>query len=228
MKINSNPRRVATSVATVGVLNAPLMIPSSGAVGFWLTYQDPDYGNAPTPVASFQSQVASTDYYAAVASDGTGADKTSTLSVRLTRFGETAVATVVNGTSGDVWLTRFNILGYPVRDTGYVGAQVDDSSSQAVYGLRSLVLDGNLIQDYSYLSSLATHVLSAHKNASPDLNITLVNEFPFILQREIGDSLAFVNSVTGVNSPWAIFGMRHSIDISDGVRHQTEYELRYY
>lgn len=228
VKINSRPRRIATDIATVAVLNAPALIPSSGALGFWLTYQDPVLGGAPTPVASFQTQVASTDYYAAVASDGSGANKTSTLSVQLTRFGETAVATVVNGTSGDVWLTRFNLHGYPVRDLGALGFQTEDSSSQAVYGRRSFTMDDCLIQDLSYISSLATDILSTRKEPQSDLVMTLVNEFPTVLLYNIGDSVSVVNSVTGVNSPWAIFGMNHTLDIADGVRHQVDYDLRFY
>lgn len=227
VKINAQPRQLATSVATIAQLAAPVSIPASGAIGFWLTYQDPLRGNESTPVGSFATQVASTDFYAAANSDGTGTNFTSTLSINMKQFGETAVASIFNGTGSTAWLTRFQLQGYPVRQSGLLGYQTEDSSSQNVFGRRAFELD-NLIQDRSYIQSFATSIVTTRKNAQQDLTVALVNDYPQMLQREIGDLVAVINSTTGVNSSWVVFGMQHEIDLADGIRHQVTFNMRLY
>jgi len=227
LKVNMTPKKVSTSIDTIAIIPSAISLPASSHTGFWLTYQDPEKGGAPTAVASFITQASSQDFYAAANSDGTGTNLTANLSLNMTRFGETAVCSIFNGGGTDAWLTRFQIRGYAVREESRIGFQVENNSSQNVYGRRALEFD-TLIQNRSYVQSLATSVVSQHKEAQPDLEVTWINEWPLIFARELGDQVSIVESVTGVNSVWAVFQMTHELDLVDGIRHQAQFQLRFF
>lgn len=228
LKLNAKPRAQVTAVNTIAFIASPLAIPASGHIGFWLTFQDPEAGAEITPVGSMITPVASQDYYASANSDGTGSDFTSTLSLNFTQFGSTIVCSLFNGTGSIAYLTRFQLRGYPVRGIAQLGFKYDASSSQGVYGLRSLEIANALIQNYNYLRDLAQTIVEERKAPQDGLEITLVNQWPDVLTFEVSNTLALVNSTTGVNSNWLITGMSHEVTFTGGLRHEARYQTEYF
>jgi hypothetical protein len=97
VKVNGSPRKIASaSVGTVAFLQEKISIPASSGIGFWLSYLDPNNPVVYAPATSL-SAVNSSDYMCNTQSDGLGTDKTSTLSLSATFFGEAAVCSLYNG-----------------------------------------------------------------------------------------------------------------------------------
>lgn len=227
-KLNAIPRQQITTVSTVAYIGAAIPLAAGASAGFWLSYLDPENLFANTPVGSLATQVSSGDYYADTIGDGTGTNITSALGISLTTFGATAVATVTNsgGTAG--YLSRFQLRGYPVRALAPLGVQAQDSSSQAVYGRRGFQLDNALIQDYTYVTGLANVVVNERKEPRDSVTLAIVNDWPYPVSLEMGSVVAVVNSVTGINSNWAVRGARHDITLVSGLRHEVTYDLEFF
>ena len=219
------PRQQSTDIATLAYLAQPVTIPASGHVGFFVTFVDPRDSFTETPVGSIVAQVASTDYYAAANSDGTGTNFTSALSLNTAIFGSAMVTSIFNANSADVYLSRFQVRGYPILAGTELVVKQDDSSSQTVFGLREASFDDNLIADYAYLRDLSSTIIGDRKEPRDQFQVTRANEFPAMLSYDVGALLASVNAQTGVPSVWAIRRMSHDVSLARGLEHTGRYEL---
>ena len=223
--IRAVPRAQSTVIATLSYLANPVVMAASGHIGFFVTFLDPRDFATPTAVGSIITLVASTDFYAAQNSDGTGTNFTSALSLNMAVFGASAVASIFNANSADVYLTRFQVRGYPVLAGAELAVKFDDTSSQNAYGLREAAFDENLITSYPYLRDLASTIVGDRKEPRDQFEVSLSNEFPNVLQYEVGDVLSVINSLTGVNSSWTVRRMQHEISMSRGLEHVANYTL---
>lgn len=224
MRAGGLPRGVDTNVATLAYIGSPLQLPSSGGIGFFLNFSDPRNSLTETPVQSIAVQVSSQDFYAAANPDGTGINYTSTLSISLTRFGASVVASIFNGAPA-CFLTRFQLLGNPVLAGAEIQALTEDSSSQAIYGLVEMSLSDVLIPDRDFLSDYTSEVIRDRKEPRHNESLVLKNDFPGVISFEIGDVLAIINSLSGVNSMWYVRGMSHEVELASGLEHTATYLL---
>lgn len=227
-KIESSPRAPTTAQNTVAWITNAITIPASSAVGFWLSYVDPDQTSVLTPATSLQTPVASSDYLVNTSSDGTGTNITSALAVNVTMFGEAAVCSLYNATAATAYVTKFQIRGFSVRDQPSLSAQSDVSSSQSTFGLRSFFLQSNLIGDRNFASDFAASVTAEKNTPRPDLTISRKNDFPAILGIDLANIVSLVDSYTGVNSQWLVKSLRHSVTLANGLEHQFDCEIEFY
>jgi len=223
--VRALPRKQSSDVSTLAYLANPLVIPASGHVGFFVTFLDPRDFATPTAVGSIITLVASQDYYAAQNSDGTGTNFTSALSLNMAVFGASAVASIFNANSADVYLTRFQARGYPILAGTELMVKFEDGSSQNAYGLRELAFEENLITNYSYMRDLSTVIVGDRKEPRDGFQLTMVNEFPNVLRYEVGDALSLINSLTGVNSTWSIRRMSHEVSLARGLEHTARFDF---
>lgn len=228
VKVSATPRKQISDVSTVAYVAQTVVIPASSTIGFFVSFIDPRNPGEGTPVGSIVTPVASQDYYAAQNEDGTGSNFTSNVSLTITAFGESAVCSLFNGGGSDAYLTRFQIRGYPILSGANYRPQFDDSSSQAVYGLMELAVEDSLITDLSYLRDFTTLLVNERKAPRSGVTLAKMNEFPSVLADDVGDVLAIINSVTGINSQWAIRRVDHDINMREGLAHQVTYELEGY
>jgi hypothetical protein len=225
VKYNARPRQLTTSPKTIAFISEAMTIPASQSIGFWLTYQDPDEPSVEVPVSSHVAQVASADYYAAAESTGSGTNLTSGISVSITKFAATAVATITNNNAEQAYLTRFQLIGYPIRQTATVGARADVTSSQTKYGLRELVIDNPAIQDRGFLNDLSRVVALERKDGRAQLRYNLINEFPDILSNGPGDILAIVDDFSGYTGAWRVRTANHELNLLEGTQHRVTYDM---
>ena len=218
------PRIQASDVTTIAYLPAPVSIPASGHVGFFVSFLDPR-DRSSVPVGSIVALVSSQDYYAAQNSDGTGTNFTSALSLNTAVFGASLVCSIFSANSAEVFLSRFQVRGYPILAGTELAVKIDDSSSQNAYGLRETNFDENLLTNYGYLRDLATSIVGDRKEPRDKFDVHMINEFPGLLSYEVGDTLSLVNSLTGVNSQWTIRGMQHEISLTRGLEHSVKFQL---
>lgn len=222
MKMNSAPRRLSTDIATVGFIPQALTIPASSSIGFWLAYQDPREASADLPVASFTTPVASTDYFAAANSDGTGTDYTANLSLSFTGFAASAVCSIYNG-GPEVWLTRFQVRGYPAVRLPPFGTQFDVVSSQNDFGVRNVTVENAIVQDRPFMDSLCRAITAERKDGKDQLALSLANEFPDILATNPGDIFSSVDNFGGYVGLWTVRSSEHEISLTQGLRHSASY-----
>lgn len=219
------PRRQTTSVATLAYLANPILLPASGHAGFFVTFLDPRDFQTESPVGSIVAMVSSTDYYAAQNSDGTGTNFTTALSLNTAVFGAASVTSIFNANSADVWLTRFQVRGYPILQGAELTVKFNNASSQNAYGLREVAFDENQITNYSFLRDLASVIVGDRALPRDRFDIQMANEFPNVLRYEVGQALSIINSMSGINSTWSIRRMQHEIDMSRGLEHVARYEF---
>jgi hypothetical protein len=225
MKLSGDSRRLVTEVSTVAFLNEVLTIPGSSHTGFWMDFVDPIEQSENVPVASLVSLVSSQDYFASTNSDGTGTDRTSTLSVNFTPFAATCVVSIFNGHGDTIFLSRFQVRGYPIRKIAPVGVQYDVSSSQDTYGIKDMNLEAMPIADRTFLEGLARVVTAARKDGVEQTERTRINEFPDILGQVPGDNISVVNSFGYSSTNWRIKKVAHDLSLVNGLRHTTTYNM---
>ena len=223
--VRAVPRQQISTISTLAYLANPVLLPASGHVGFFASFLDPRDFQTSVPVGSIVALVSSTDYYAAQNSDGTGTNFTSALSLNTAVFGASLVTSIFNANSADVYLTRFQVRGYPILAGAELLVKIDDTSSQNAFGLREAAFDENLLTGYSYLRDLALSVVGDRKEPRDQFQVTLSNEFPNVLRYEVGDQLSVINSLTGVNSTWSVRRMQHEVTMTRGLEHVARYDL---
>jgi len=223
--IRALPRKQSSDVATLAYLANPVVLPASGHAGFFISFLDPRDFATPTAVGSIETLVASQDYYAAQNSDGTGTNFTSALSLNMAVFGASAVTSIFNSNSADVYLTRFQARGYPILAGTELSVKYDDTSSQNVYGLKEAAFEANLLTNYEFMRDLANVIVGDRKEPRDEFSVAMVNEFPNILQYQVGDAMSLVNSLTGVNSTWSIRRINHEITLARGLEHVAKFEF---
>lgn len=227
MKMLSQTRRQISTTTTLAFLpsSPSLTIPASSSIAFWLAYQDPEEPGAVTPVGSIVSPVQSTDYYATTDVGGGGTDQTSAVSLNLTNFAASAVASLFNGTGSAVYLHRFQIRGYPIRRDPEIAVQYDIASSQTEFGVKAFVVENPLVQNRSFMDSLCQVIATNRKDGLDRADYSLINEFPDVIRNSIGDSISVVNSFSGYVNQWRIREARHEIEMTAGLKHKTQYLL---
>lgn len=227
VRLSATPRTQISAVSTLAYIGQPVALPASGSINFFLSYYDPRNFGLITPVGSIVALVSSQDYYAAANSDGTGTDRTSTLSVAVTSFAEAALVALFNGTGNISYLSRFQIRGYPILSGAEQVVVTDDSSSQTTFGLSGRTYDDLLIKDINHLNSYSQYLVDA--KAQPDQLVALVlkNEIPSMFELDVGKAVSIVNSLTGVNSLWYINRVSHDISMMGGLEHTISLDTDY-
>ena len=114
------------------------------SVEIWANYT---YNNESVPASDVITPVATTDYLANSASDGTGSDLTSSFSVTMTAFSAAAKLTVTNNGSNSGYITFLRLRGNALSSINTTTILREDTSSQNLYQIRTMRLDNEMIQD---------------------------------------------------------------------------------
>lgn len=223
-KVTAIPRQLSTNITTLSVIPQAISVPASSAIGFWLSFQDPNEPSADIPVHSLVTPVASTDYYASVGSDGSGTNLTSGFNLNFTAFAASAVVSFYNANGVDAYLTRFQIRGFPVARLSPLSTRFDVVSSQTLFGIRELNIPNQLIQTYSFMDNLSKLITTERKDGRDMMDFTLSNEFPDIFQNTPGGLIAFVDTFGGYTALWRIRGAAHEISMVNGLKHSVKYD----
>ena len=218
-KVEGQPRKQSTTVNTVAWLQEVLVVPSSGHLGFWLNYVDPDEPPISAPAVNLVAPVSSTDWKLGSSSGSLLADLTGTGSLNITLFGESAVCSLFNGTGAPAFVNQFQIRGNSVQAQPAVAAEMVSDSSQTVYGKREFTLTNDLMHNYLFLNTYADFIVTTRKEPLSKVGFSLKNEWPDVLAREVGDIVSLVESVSAINSQWMITGVSHDIALSGGLEH---------
>ena len=225
VKIRSQPRKLSSSVQTVAWLEAPLALPASGSTSFWLSYVDPANPLEQAPAKNLITPVSSTDYQTSTQSGGGGTDTTATTSVSATFFGASALCTVFNGYGATSYLNKFQLRGNSIQRQPRIAYATESSSSQAEVGDRSVTVENDFIGTYAFAQNLGDFLLDRYKDTFPDVVYALKNEFPEVLQRDLGDTVHVTESITAIGNKVVITSVDHTLDRQRGLEHVVRYGI---
>jgi len=221
--IKSSPKKVRTSVGTVGAIDESIAIPALQTITFELDYVDTDDDNSSRVPAN---SVTISTYTGNVNSDGSGANKTAALVPTIDAFAKSAVASVYNSDSAQVYLTAFALQGYSLQDLAEISVTVDESSSQAVYGIREFEIESEMITRYRYISDYAVHLVRDMMGTVAKVDASVKNAFDAVYRYELGDIITLVETVTRVGSDYTLVGMAHTVRPNAGLEHTMEMDIR--
>lgn len=220
-----HPRKVDGSVGSEVVLysslNASSTTPTKVAAGASVTvnapYRDPNQTSTmlsgQIAGTSMLQPVATTDYQANAAADGSGADLTGNISVAAT-FGSTGATLVVSNNGGtDAYIRKLQVRGVGLYDYDQQSALASDAASRAKFNDKTLNVDLAYVSDPVVAQTIANTILNAWKNPfgfaktvsfQCDTNTKLLAACSL----EVGDRITVGESVTGIAADFFIAGVR--------------------
>ena len=228
--ITCHPREVGSSPEPLWTLAAPLAIPPGEArtIRARFTADDGERVIGLNPI----TPAAGTDYTASSTPDGSGADRTGTITVTMDAAASSAVLTFTNhGTTTAYVLPGAQVRGIRVVDRGPADVTYADSASITRYGRRTLGLNLPLIADPVEAGRLARHLVVEGKNPRGSVRtVTLRGEAnadirAAVLAQAIGSRIRLTDSRAGHSGEYHIVGERHMLR-HGGTAHQVTWTLR--
>jgi hypothetical protein len=168
---------------------------------------------------------ATTDYLANDSADGTGTNRTSSISVSLTKRAQSMDVALTNGHSGTVYITKLQAQGHAVTSKDNFEVSAADGTSQTTFGKRTYPHPGKFVPDAQEAQNWADFHLEAWKEPVPLLKVTMVGNrstatLTDIMTRDISDLV----TVTATND--AALGIDESFFV-EAVHHQLDAQLNH-
>lgn len=161
--INAHPVITDTSLKVLYKLGTPLFVPAGQTAEFSAHYTDPS-GLNQVSGTNMQAPVATTDYLANTASDGSGTNKTANVTVTATYYGDTVYYQIANAATVGVYITFLQARGYGIYYGNSIEATIEDAVSQAAFGYAPFQFDQRY-QKNSYLADMyGLSVIEEYKN----------------------------------------------------------------
>ncbi len=146
-------------------------------------------------------------YVANTLSDGTGTDKTSSVTLKsFSKFARACKIVLSNNYSDTVFITLLQITGRPAKITTNIYTRIQDDSSVTAYEERPEVIENNYIQSQDWANSYAQMILEDYAEPENLMDITI----RAIPELQLGDLISWQGRY------WRIFGIKSKIDPSAG------------
>lgn len=192
--------RVLQSVAEVWRLQDTPSVPAGGSITIWTQFS---YSNQDVPVKDPINPVATTDFLANSASDGSGSNLTGDITVTMSSFGSRAKLVVANSGGSLAYITLLKVRGEAVSVPNVSYAIAGD-------GIRNFDLALPWQQTISLANDLSTFLLDvlADLPAAPIVKQESRPDTQFVA--DIGDSVAVSLEALDINSTFQIGYIEHS------------------
>jgi hypothetical protein len=145
--VRDYPVRTDTSLVTVFSLGSPLAIPPGATVTITGRYTNPS-GGSPISATNLQTPVATTDYLFNTASNGSGTNITTDLTVTATYYGDQVEYELTNGNTSLGYVTRLQARGFGIYFDSPIEVYVSDDDAIDEHGDFSIVLDQRYKRDF--------------------------------------------------------------------------------
>ncbi|MBL0320698.1 MAG: hypothetical protein IPP74_15595 [Alphaproteobacteria bacterium] len=162
--IRAHPVITDTSLKVLYKLGTPLFIPSGKTAEFSAHYTDPS-GLSQVSGTNMQTPVATTDYLANAASDGSGTNYTANVVVTATYYGDTVYYSIENNATAGVYITLLQARGYGIYYGNSIESTKDDPDSQAAYGYAPFQFDQKYQKDTYLANVYGLSVIEEYKNS---------------------------------------------------------------
>lgn len=221
--------KVIKANTTVWSIQSPVTISPSSTASWWGNYIDPSTCQhcAATSVAS---PVVSTSLLLNSNASGTGTNLSASLTASFTAFAESFKIVASNAGATTGYITTATVTGCPIVTYENVGRQWVDPAACALFGLRTLTYDANLMTDAEQGQSFAQFLVGRYSSPSnvDRITVTLVNgddtNWENILLRDLDSKVSVTNSKLGMSGYGAFVGsLSESFEV--GGLHRCTYVL---
>mgnify|MGYP005816065311 CR=1 FL=1 len=181
-------------------------------------YPNTSSGNNASEVDTWTTPASTTDYTANTAADGTGTDRTASVSVSVTKKAERMAISLQNTHPDDIYITKLQARGQAAETNTKVIVRAIDTTSQTVFGDRKYESktpfhpSAELAQDWCdyHLSvySDPVQIIGMTFDADSGSNLTQV------LNREISERITLVatgDAGLGISADFFIESVQHTI-----------------
>ena len=222
IKINCKPRVIKSSQDIWRFYDTPA-IGAGETIYIWAEYT---HENQSVPASDVIEPVATTDYTANAAANGTGADKTANISVSLPSaniFAETAKIAITNNDAGTVYLTMLKLRGKPIAAPNV--SPIIFETGDYLTTPRLLTLDFPWQQDYNVGVNIAEYLgdFLSSPQAFPTVIIEGRPEVQFAV--DLNDHVSLHLETWGVDANFKVGKIRHKFLAATGQHVQTELKL---
>lgn len=146
-------------------------------------------------------------YLANSASDGSGTDLTSSVSVKsISNFSQASKITFQNNSASTVYITSVVISGRPAKNIQDIYIRSQDDSSVTAFQEQVVSVDNNFINDPTWAASYAQMLLNDY-SAPENLQRLTIQAIP---ELQLGDLISWQGRY------WRIFDIKSTLDTSSG------------
>jgi hypothetical protein len=204
VQVITHPRKVDAAATTVLFrLDSPLEVGAYASVTIHAPYRDPTQEASRAGGTDMVTPVASTDYIANSAEDGSGSDLTAFITLTTTFAGNSAKIVIDNASSSTAWITTLQLRGRGIYDYQQIVLEAEDDDAQTNVGT-TVTLDMPYQDDAVLGGEMAYWLLHLYKDAETLAGGTTVyiprsdEELAArVLSREISDRIEIVEQMTG-------------------------------
>lgn len=143
VRVYAKARR-ASALSVVWSLFDKVLILPGATVEVWANFS---LNSQDVACTSVTDPVATTDYTANAAADGSGADRTSSISIAITKFATAAKLEITNGGANDAYMTLLQLRGVAIVSDEYTFAEGTDAASIAEFGELGFTVSSDWMQD---------------------------------------------------------------------------------
>uniref|UniRef100_A0A6M3J992 Tail protein n=1 Tax=viral metagenome TaxID=1070528 RepID=A0A6M3J992_9ZZZZ len=197
------------------ITDSTLEIAASSSVVIFMVAEQFEYINLiVTPVAT-------TDYAANAAADGSGVDKTANLSVAVAypffgSYGKGARLTLTNSDTSAIFVTRLRIRALTaLRLQEKSSVLAEDTTSQTTYGIRTHNVDARILDTRYEAQTLADDIETKEDDPRATVQIVLANatkeNLTKILSLQLSDRVTINYSSMGINEDFYINKIQYRV-----------------
>lgn len=188
---------------------------------FWANYPNPASAAADgVAVDAWTTPVATTDYTANSAADGSGSNLTASVSVAASKFANAMKITLTNGAAVPAFVTFLRARGTPVLAADPVAVLAEDSASKTAYGERAYPNPSEFTPSLDEARDWGDFHLSIYKDPQPRLEIAVPSSrstayLDEVLTRDIGHRINLKATGTrtklGIDEDFFIEAVSHRV-----------------
>lgn len=227
-RVTTLPKQIKTSTS-VWVIQSPVTINASSTASWFGNYVD--YTTCKLCAAACVASPAINSLLLLNSNgSGTGTNLSASLTASFTAFAESFKIVASNAGATTGYITTATVTGCPIVTYENVGRSWVDPAACALYGLRTLTYDANLVVDAEQGQSFAQFLVGRYSSPSnvDRITVTLINDndtnWEHILRRDLDSKVSVTNSKLGLSSYGAFVGqLREHYDVS-GI-HECTYVL---
>lgn len=162
--VNAKPRKVDTSTSTIWSHGTVESIAHGQSITLWAAFFEETGTNA-LPIKEITTPASTTDYTGNTLANGSGSDRTASLTVVATNFVETAKIVITNNHVSDtVYVTLLQLRGKAARVTQAIQAVVENANSINKYEAQEYTINNDLIQSNALATTMATNLVNKYKD----------------------------------------------------------------
>jgi hypothetical protein len=211
--------------------DSPTLAPGE-AKTFEAQYPNPDAANNSMEVDAWTTPAATTDYLLNAASDGSGTNLTSDITVTQAKTAERMAITLSNSATGTAgYLTKLQARGTAVTTKNPCIVRSIDTTSQGIYGERKYVAETQFIPTTSEAQDWCNYHVSIFSSPTNILTLTIpastTSNIGQALSRDLSDRITVTatnDAKLGINEDFFLEHVQHQV-MEGGKNHITVWQL---